>query len=393
MMQPVSSNSKSPLGDSSMQSIPTSITYSVGGKTRPGTGSTAIKPFPNMPPRAARKKTDEKSVILSSQRTPDGVTAPDKVLSGRVKKRPKKPPLKPSIQKRSFGMPGGGSGTPAVFNTTATFPWGYTRFTYPDGSSVQTIPLDEAIDTSSLINIAVEAITAEQFRVVALLANDIKNLFPHENDEYWASVTTGFHRFEERINKILSNPRGDTDYYEGQLNLVLGIYPTLIKSISGYWQLRSRPENQNLSTVEFDELQAKVWGLTYHTRSISELQKQFMVRSDNLRRFHFILTRLRVPWDDNSLTGLLKMSKIARDVAEGLHRLAGEIARLRQLMIEKEVLPSENERKYLAKMTLYKMRTKRTMAAMFDAENTINHPSTPAPQIVVSPDEAITDPL
>ncbi|KAF3136820.1 hypothetical protein TWF594_007711 [Orbilia oligospora] len=194
--------------------------------------------------REPRSQGGERYHNLSSQKPSDRATASDRLLSSRVQKRPKRVSQKPvpgrpaaaqksQDRKQPQSLIGGLSGTPAVFDRAETFPWGSIKFTYPDGSVVDTSPSKEKIDISSVANMPLEVITMEEFRVVAMLASNIKKLFPHENDGYWSTIVTGFQLLEQKVDRATKKTQGNIEYYDLQLNLVLGIYPTLIKSISG----------------------------------------------------------------------------------------------------------------------------------------------------------------
>ncbi|KAF3294428.1 hypothetical protein TWF132_003413 [Orbilia oligospora] len=321
-----------PSGESSVQPILYHIYRSVSGKTRPGVESNSTKHLPTTLHREPRSQGGERYHNLSSQKPSDRATASDRLLSGRVQKRPKRVPQKPvpgrpaAAQKSQYwkqpqSLIGGLSGTPAVFNKAETFPWGSIKFTYPDGSVVDTSPPKEKIDISSVANMPLEVITMEEFRVVAVLASNIKKLFPHENDGYWSTIVTGFQLLEQKVDRATKKTQGNIEYYDLQLNLVLGIYPTLIKSISGYWQLYLRPDKQKISNV------------SYH-------------------------------------------------IARGLGYLVDEISKLKLSMIERELLPSEDERKILSDMVLYNMGMKRTMANTFRSHITASHSK--MPQTVVA---------
>ncbi|KAF3208202.1 hypothetical protein TWF192_000943 [Orbilia oligospora] len=373
-----------PSGESSTQPILYHVYHSVSGKTRPGVASNSIKYLPSTLHQEPRSQGGERYHNMSSREPSDRATASDRVLSSRVQKRPKKVSQKPvpgrptatqkfQNRKQPQGLIGGLSGTPAVFNKAETFPWGSIKFTYPDGSVVDTSPPKEKTDISSLVNMPVEVITVEKFRVVAVLARNIKKLFPHENDGYWSTIVTGFQALEQKADQATKKTQGNIEYYELQLNLVLGIYPTLIKSISGFWQLYLRSSTQNSSVGEFAALRTKIWCLTYHVKSLSDLRCQFLQRSDYFRRLHFLATKLRLPWEAHLIASLARMSNISYHIARGLSYLVNEISKLKLSMIERELMPSEGERKILSDMVLYSMGMKTTMTNTFRWQITDSH--------------------
>ncbi|KAF3275886.1 hypothetical protein TWF970_006497 [Orbilia oligospora] len=345
-----------PSGESSAQPI---LYHSVSGKTRPGVESNSTKHLPSTLHREPRGQGGERYHKISSRKPSDRATASDRLLSRRVQKRPKRGFQKPmpgrpaatqksQDRKQPQSLIGGLSGTPAVFNKAETFPWGSIKFTYPDGSVVDTSPPKEKIGISSVTNIPLEVITIDEFRVVAVLASNIKKLFPHENDGYWSSIATGFQHLEQKVDRATKEIQGNIEYYDLQLNLVLGIYPTLIKSISGYWQLYLSPDKQKSSMGEFAALQTKIWCLTYYAKSLSDLRRQFLERSDYFRRLNFLVTRNRLPWDAKSIASLARVSNVSYHIARGLGYLVDEISKLKLSMAERELLPSEGERKVLS---------------------------------------------
>ncbi|KAF3151722.1 hypothetical protein TWF569_003441 [Orbilia oligospora] len=386
-----------PSGESSVQPILYHIHRSVSGKTRPGVESNPTKHLPTTLHREPRSQGGERYHNLSSQKPSDRATASDRLLSSRVQKRPKRVSQKPvpgrpataqksQDRKQPQSLIGGLSGTPAVFDRAETFPWGSIKFTYPDGSVVDTSPSKEKIDISSVANMPLEVITMEEFRVVAVLASNIKKLFPHENDGYWSTIVTGFQLLEQKVDRATKKTQGNIEYYDLQLNLVLGIYPTLIKSISGYWQLYLRPDKQKSSIGEFAALQTKIWCLTYHIKSLLDLRCRFLERSDYFRRLNFLVTRLRLSWEAHSIASLTRISNVSYHIARGLGYLVDEISKLKLSMIERELLPSEDERKILSDMVLYNMGMKRTMANTFRSHITASHSK--MPQTIVAPGRA-----
>ncbi|RVD83239.1 uncharacterized protein DFL_007635 [Arthrobotrys flagrans] len=341
---------------------------SFGGKSRLGVQPTIAEPpqNTNLPTAdASRKSINGNVAALPSQQSFDKATVANRVLSGRVQNRRKKVIRKPPMRKQSQVLLAINSSTPGVFNKSETFPWGFTQFTYPDGTVADSKSAVKPLYNQPSIEVPFEAVTTEKFRIVALLANEIKNLFPGENYEYWCGVINGFRRFERRANQNRRDLEANADCYHGQLNLVRGIYPTLEKSITGYSQLYSKLGQQRSNNRQFASVQVRLWGMTYHTESISDLRRQFLSRYDGLRRFHLALSRIKAfSFDDKTLDDIFKMSAFAYEIAEGLQRLVDELLKVKQFMIDNKVQPSQSDQLYHVKMARYKIMARRDMAGM-----------------------------
>ncbi|KAK6529491.1 hypothetical protein TWF281_008664 [Arthrobotrys megalospora] len=284
------------------------------------------------------------------------------VQSGRVQKRP--------LRTRPWSHQSGGSGCPWVFSTAQTFPWGATTFVDENGKPINTEELSKSFKAQAYINIAIQAITGEQFKIVALVAADVRNLFPNENAAYWDVMVGSFRNFEEASAQCRKGTRGSVKYYSEQLHLVDGICPTLQKSISGYRNLYTHlVKNGKPNDQDFLEVQTKMWGLTYHMKNIGSLRDLFLARADDLRRFDFCLTRTGRSAIQPEPSDLLSMANLAHRVAEGLSCLLSELQGVKEFMIGKRVLPSMNIRQELARTAETKMNGKKTMAQMFERDD------------------------
>ncbi|KAK6335030.1 hypothetical protein TWF718_010472 [Orbilia javanica] len=345
---------------------------SVGGKSLPGSQSSTGRP-----------------IQRPLSKTPRNVIVSDRVLSGRVQK-PSRRAGKPPARKRPQEIIKVTSNTPSVFNKTRTFPWGATQFTYPNGSIGGAELADEPLETESYCDIFVEAVTIEQFKIVALVGNDIKNLFPGANEGYWRGILKWFQIFEQTAGLDRTNEKANAEYYNAQLNLIRGIYPTLEKSITGYKFIHKRLGNNRFENKEFSSLHGQMWALSYHTENLSSLRLQYLRRSSTLRRFHFALSQTALPLVKCSIPGLLKMSQLAYCTAADLQRLIDMILEVRKFIVENLVAPSEEQRKFFAGMAKYKMMARKGLMAMFEPDASISDPE--KPQIVVSPVKVMTLP-
>ncbi|KAK6354032.1 hypothetical protein TWF730_008452 [Orbilia blumenaviensis] len=311
------------------------------------------------------------------------------VQAGRIEKAYQKG------KQQDSGNAGAVCDSPVVSNTSwpcdsvETFAWGVTSFTDEDGNIIKTKPLKEPLEPANL-NIKISAIRTEEFKIIALMANDIKNVFPTENDEYWDYVMKCFRDFEKAARHTSNSSKANFEYYCSQLYIVKGLYPTLRKSILGYRNLYRQLGAQRMKDQIFMEVQTKMWGLTYYLGGIQRLWEIFLDRCDDLRRFSLVLSRTNQDLPQNAITEIFKMSVLTHTITEELKQMATEITQLKTFMTDMKASPDEEVKAKMLNIIERKLTRSKTSMYTFDSYTIKRRCDTP--QIVVAPAQVMTLP-